>query len=447
MDRSLLLLLERYNPWLRDEATWPDALSRLLPTSIVTRAADMPLDSDQLGLVVGPRQAGKSTLISMRLRELARPPLIVNLDDPALRRLCASGAAFLNAVDELGASPSVFVFEEVQQLEEAGLFLKSLVDLRTGVPILATGSSAYHLRSRTRESLAGRAHRIMLLPLSLPEVLGPSSASTPARLSANEDAHVARMARWGGYPRVWLEPDDRRRETQLMEMVESLLLRDASDLYRVRRPDAFRRTLELAASRTGNLLNASDLAASAGVSVPTVQGYLEMLEESHIVRLVRPFLGGKRAEIVSTPKVFFVDNGIRNLLYGGFAPLDERGDKGALLENLIFSELVKATAPLDDLRFFRTRNGAEVDFVVRRRERLVAVEVKAGHSGRPVVPRAARSFIDAYAPARFLIVHAGLAGQETEVGSTPVRFVHPARVSPEVNEALAGPSELATEVR
>jgi uncharacterized protein len=437
MDRSSLLLLERYNPWLADQAAWPGSLSRFLPDPIIPRSVSIPLDSEQVGLVVGPRQAGKSTLIALRLRGLTSPPLIVNLDDPGLRKLCPSGAAFLNAIDGLGARPSVFVFEEVQQLDEAGLFLKSLVDLRSQVPILATGSSAYHLRSRTRESLAGRAHRITLLPLSLPEVLGePAAPEPPTRRALLEDARTSRMALWGGYPRVWLEEDERLRETLLVEMVESLLLRDASDLYRVRRPDAFRRTLEIVASRTGNLLNTSDVAASAGVSVPTVQSYLEMLEESHILRLVRPFLGGKRAEIVSTPKIFFIDNGIRNLLHGGFGPLDARGDKGALMENLVFSELVKSLAPMDDLRFYRTRNGSEVDFVVRRRDRLVAIEVKAGGSSRPIVPRVARSFIEAYTPARFLIVHAGLAGQEVQVGETAVRFIHPARVSEEVGDAL-----------
>src|SRR5204863_5091970 len=102
-------------------------------------------------------------------------------------------------------------------------------------------------------------------------------------------------------------------------------------------------------------------------------------------------------------KVFFLDNGVRNQLFGGFADPAGRPDRGALLENFVFTELAKSVHPLlDGLSFWRSKSGAEVDFVVEHQGRLLGLEVKAG-SSRGTVSRSARSFIEAYQPEQFLI--------------------------------------------
>lgn len=428
MDRGALLRLEEYNPWLADPVAWPAAAERFLPDRPIARHSGLELELDRIELVIGPRQAGKSTLLWLAASELKSPPLVVNLDDALLRSLCQSGAGFLAEVRSLGFSPSAFILEEVQQLEEAGLFLKSLADLRPGVPILVTGSSSFHLRSRTRESLAGRARRTTLLPFSLSEVSAAARVECPPHRRGLVPAEcLQRMLRFGGYPRVWLASDEREASRTLLDLVESLIIRDASDLYRIRRPDAFRLMLQLAAGQVGNLVNRAEYASLCGVNATTVAEYMEILEETHVIRLVRPFLGGRRAELTSTPKLFFVDNGLRNHLQGGFAQFQSRGDRGALLENFVFSELAKHLEPLDDLRYWRTRNGAEVDFVLRRGERIVAIEVKAAEMRRPTISRSSRSFIEAYRPAALLVVNPGREA-EGEIGGTRVVHCLPERM-------------------
>jgi predicted AAA+ superfamily ATPase len=432
----ILLALEQYNPWLVDPGVWPAATSRFLPASALSRFRSLTLDPETVELVVGPRRSGKSTLIRLALQSLPIPPLWIDLDDPALRDLCRSGALFRARTAGLPGPWSALVFDEVQRLDEAGLFLKSLVDLRPGVPIVATGSSSFHLRARTRESLAGRARRTTLLPFSFAEVDSAAKAGIPVhRRPDRRRALLHALLVFGGYPAVWTAPTDRERQVRLLDLVESLVQRDASDAYRVRNPGAFRTIVRLLATQIGSLVNLTEYASLAGVSVATAGDYVEILEESHIVKRVAPFLGGRRAEITSTPKVFFVDNGLRNLLHGGFEAFELRGDRGPLLENFVLTELLKGAAPLDEIRFWRTRNQAEIDFVVVRDDRFVPIEVKASVLRRPVLTRACHSFLQAYRPNRLVVVNLGLEGR-SECNGTEVVHCSPEGLSAAVEEGL-----------
>jgi len=109
-------------------------------------------------------------------------------------------------------------------------------------------------------------------------------------------------------------PADQHRLRLLSDLREALILRDASDLFRIKRVDVFRKLLTLLAGQTGNLVNFSELASICHVDAATIHAYVETLEKSHIVKVVRPFAGGKRRELTAAPKTFFVDNGIRNQL-------------------------------------------------------------------------------------------------------------------------------------
>jgi len=431
MDPQLRRLLLAENPWLRGEDLlgW---IRRFLPPSYLPRRLRLVADH-RVVLVVGPRQAGKTTLIWKTLEEAAEPVLYVNCEEPALRDWLSSPAAFLADVAEHADAARALFFEEVQRLPEAGLFLKGLVDRRTGLKIYATGSSSFDLEAATRESLAGRAQRHLLLPLSLAEAGAALSGGSLAR-EEGLSRLVERMMVYGGYPTVLTSSDPRR---ELASLVEAFVVRDASDRFRIRHTAALRKILELAASQIGNLANLSEWAALSNVSNDTVADYCRLLEETHVLRLVRPFVGGKRAEITSARKVFLLDNGIRNQLFGGFQPALERPDRGALLENLVFTELAKTVHPLlDGLYTWRSKSGAEVDFVVEHQGRLLACEVKAGDS-RGTLSRSAHSFLEAYQPEQLLIVNRN-SRPAIQEGTTLVRYL---RV-----EELAGAVEAFLEI-
>jgi predicted AAA+ superfamily ATPase len=422
MDPALLATLRAHNPWLDRPADQRNLLAASLPEPFVARRRQLELRPGRAELVVGPRQAGKSTWIREVLTHFEDPLLVLHAEEPRIRELARSPALALDALNEVLSPGTLLLFEEIQHLAEAPLFLKGLVDLDRTRRIVATGSSSFAFSSRTRESLAGRARRTQLLPLSLQEVaaLVPEGL-TPAIRDARLRDLWERIVITGGYPEPWFDPEP---ASALHYLVEAFVLKDTSDLHQIERPSVFRKLLELAAADIGNLVNLTDWAGLSQASRNTVGRYLEIAEEAHVLRLVPPFAGGKRSEITGTPKVFFLDNGLRNAVFGGFKPSSERADRGALWENAIFNELAKRLDLLDEIHFWRSKSGAEVDFVVRRGERLVAIEVKAGDLPRPAVSRGTHSFLAAYRPACLGVVNASLRLDTVEEG-VPVRFVRP----------------------
>jgi predicted AAA+ superfamily ATPase len=418
----ILKVLTLDNSWLEgsDIKAW---YSHWLPDQYIERSLNIETDQ-KVCLVVGPRQAGKSTLIWKKLSESGGPCLYLNCEEPAIREWLVSPAAFLADIKGLTEGTIPLFFDEIQHLTEPGLFLKGLVDRRSGHTLFATGSSSFDLEAATRESLAGRANRHLLLPLSLHEVSN-SLKGPPALMQQKKLRSCKQLLIHGGYPPVYTSIKPLH---ELTGLVESFVIRDASDRFKIKRPAAFRKIMELSASQIGNLCNYSEWGAIAGISSDTAKEYAGILEDTHILRLIRPYVGGKRAEITSTPKVYYVDNGIRNQVFGGFSEYDVRPDRGVLMENFAFTELYKRINPiLDSIKFWRSKAGAEVDFVVEHKGAIAAaVEIKAGDC-RGKITKSSRSFIDAYHPPHFYVVNDNIY-PDTLIEKTPVRFITPDRV-------------------
>lgn len=416
---TLLQRLRQTNPWWFEDV----AVGSAQPTP--PRWTDrLHVDVSRWGepnrahLIVGPRQAGKSSLAWSVLRDLERP-LFLNLEEHVFRGWCSSPAGFVSDLRGLGRTPQCLFLDEVQWLDQAALFVKGVIDLRLGFSLIVTGSSSFQFADRTRESLAGRATRNVLLPFSLAEVSNTDRPKGSAIKEARCREMLGRMLRVGGYPDVWLSDQPER---VLGDLEQALILRDASDLFAIGRLDAYQKVLQLSARQIGQLVNVSEWASLSGVSSATVSRYLSLMEETQVVRVIPSFSRGKRREVTSARKVYFVDNGIRNSILGRI-DLDPENDpdRGPLRENWVFTELLKHLPWHSPIRYWRSLSGAEVDFVIETPQQLVAIEVKATSLSRPKLSRSARSFINAYQPQEFWVLNETLC-HEARLEGTVVRW-------------------------
>jgi predicted AAA+ superfamily ATPase len=426
ISREIQRRIEAFNPWLVHPERAFEFVKKFLPGNYVVRSAEsVRVRKDSACLVVGPRQAGKSTMLWHLLHTQVPDLLFLNMEEPLVRAGCSSAvelAAFLR--EKLPAVRTVFI-DEAQHMKEAGLFVKGLTDAKLGLSLWVTGSSSFHLGSRTRESLAGRATRQLLLPFSHLELMLHTPPSTVVEKQHAGGRIIDHLRRYGGYPSVYLAEGEEEKRALLVDLVDGLIMRDASDRFRIERIDAYQRLLVLLAGQIGSQVNFSELATNCSVDAGTVRSYVEIMEESHIVKVVTPFARGKRREITLAPKIFFIDNGIRNQLLNDFSgDMTLRPDRGPLLENWAFTEISKHVPFQASVHFWRSKGGAEVDFVIELGRKIFAIEVKAAGLRRPVPGKSMRSFIDAYRPDRVAFLNETME-ERIRQGRTPIDFITP----------------------
>lgn len=329
---------------------------RLLGSEVRRAARQFPVL-----IVTGPRRAGKTTL----LRRLFPEATYRLLEDPdVVARIRTDPRTFM---DELRAPA---ILDEVQNTPEILAYVRTRVDAaprRTGQWIL-TGSQDAALMQGVTESLAGRAAVFQLLPLS-----------------TQESGKVALLR--GGFPEVLARPT--AGTVWFRSYVQTYLERDVRAVSAIRDLATFRRFLALLASRCGQILNRTELAAPLGVSVPTLSQWLNVMEVTAQIILVPPFFENFGKRLVKSPKLYFVDSGLACHLLGleSERELARSPFLGPLFEGFVASEIVKhqvGTGRARQLYYFRDQQGLEVDFVVPAgHRRLVLVEAKASRTALP----------------------------------------------------------------
>lgn len=336
-------------------------------------------------VVTGPRRAGKTTL----LRKLFPKARYVLLEDPDIQaRIRSDPRAFL---EEL--RPPV-LFDEIQNTPELFDYVRTLVDSsprRTG-QWLFTGSQEAPLMRGITESMAGRAAILQLLPFSL------------AEMSKVNLLH-------GGFPEVLARPQ--ARSLWFASYLQTYLERDVRAITNVRDLVTFRRFLSLLASRHGQVLNKTDLAAPLGVSVPTIGEWLDILEVTGQIILVPPYFENLGKRLIKSPKIYWGDSGLACYLLGlsSSAEVERSPFLGPLFEGFVAAEILKSQANLGlrkQLYYFRDQQGLEVDFLVPGPNAgLWLLESKAAKTIRPSMASPLLSLRRSLRkrPVRLLLVH------------------------------------------
>ena len=322
--------------------------------------------------LTGPRQSGKTTLCRKLFGELP----YYNLEDAAtLAAIQLDPKAFLTKHNE------GMIIDEAQRFPEIFSYLQVLVDEQrmsgdTSSRYIITGSSNFTLMQQISQSMAGRTALLTLLPLSTQEINQLDSA-------CNADLRILR----GGYPAVWTT-DDEGRYFLLSNYYTTYVERDLRSMINIKDLSQFHTFIRLCAGRIGTECNASTLAVEVGVSTPTIQSWLSILEASYIIYRLQPYYANIGKRLTKTPKIYFYDTGLAAWLMGirteeqlAIHPL-----RGNLFENMVINDFYKHfynKGERAELYFYRDKSQREVDLLLSSPDgRLDAFEIKSGKTFR-----------------------------------------------------------------
>ncbi|MBI4700192.1 MAG: ATP-binding protein [Deltaproteobacteria bacterium] len=349
-------------------------------------ALEAALGDTPVVLVVGPRQAGKTTLCCLAAER--RGARILSLDDAAtLAAASADPAGFVAALD------GAVVLDEIQKAPALLPAIKLAVDRRLEPGrFLLTGSADVLALPRVSESLAGRMEVLTLWPFSQGELAGRREGFIDALFAAAKPdlgatgearADLVERALRGGFPEAVARGDLERRRAWFRSYVTTMLDRDVRHLANIEGLTDLPRLLTLLAARSASLLNVAELSRSMGLPHTTLTRYLALLERAFLVRRVPAWAGSRARRVVKMPRVWFPDTGLLGHLAGLTSArlADDPTAVGPLVETFVASELAKQlgwSRTRAEILHFRTHAGREVDIVLEADDgRLAGIEVKA----------------------------------------------------------------------
>ena len=393
------------------------------------------LPQKEMSLIIGPRQAGKTTLMQMLKADLDNSnerTLFLNLDIEWDRPHFDSQAALLRKIElELGRQRGYVFIDEIQRKQDAGLFLKGLFDLNLPYKFIISGSGSLELKEKIHESLVGRKRLFELSTVTFEEFV---NYRTEYRYEENlvdflaiekdrAQQLLSEYMQFGGYPRIVMAAEQREKLRLVDEIYRSVLEKDIAYLLKLDKPDVFSALVKMLAGQIGQLMNYSEMASTLTVSFSTVKNYLWYAQKIFLVELIAPYARNLRKEISKSPVPYFWDLGLRNYSLGLFGHLENSVEKGFVFENLVFLLLrQKLRFKAAGLHYWRTKDKAEVDFVIEGGKRLIPVEVKYRDLKQDKVPVSLRSFIDKYKPQQAYIVNLGFS-KTLDISGTTLIFL------------------------
>jgi len=357
------------------------------------------LENKEIIAIVGTRQCGKTTLMQQIIKKLKNVNSLSfdNVKDLDL---------FQNNIDEfieLHVKPYDYLFiDEVQYAKDSGKLLKYIYDTQK-IKIFIKGSSAPELSIQSMKYLVGRIFIFILNPFSFREYLRAKeekllSLYDKARFENNIleriNKHLENFLIYGGYPKVVHAKNDDERKRVLSNIYSTYLLREIKEILGIRETEPLTKLVKALSLQIGNLINYDELCSISGLSFVELKKQLTILEETYIVKRIPSFHTNKRTELVKTPKIYFIDTGFRNICIDNFS--SERTDKGALIENFVFTELKKKAI---EAKYWRTKSGAEVDFIIQEG---TPIEIKQNISNNTLT-RSFVSFITKYSPKKAFV--------------------------------------------
>lgn len=344
----------------------------------------------QVLILLGSRQVGKTTLVK---KIFPRADYFLVDNEPIKKIFESYDIETYKTI--INQDSKEIIIDEIHLLENPGRAIKIIYDQVKDIKTIITGSSSFHIKNKTGESLAGRKIDYNIYPLTFSEYLNQKGIEKELNFNifeklTDERNHFLKNAVYkfdiknilngvlvyGLYPHLIKNPSD---EKYLLNFIDSLIFKDILELDLIEDRKLAKDLLRLLAFQVGNLINYSQLAVDLKADQRKIKRYIEIFEQSFIIFRLYPYSKNKRDEISKSAKIFFHDTGVRNALIGDFSDLKSRPDKGALFENFIVSELVKQNSYSNKnykLYYWRTKQGSEIDVVLEKGKDIIGAEVK-----------------------------------------------------------------------
>jgi hypothetical protein len=264
----------------------------------------------------------------------------------------------------------ILIIDEAQRIPEIGLRLKLITDQIKEVQVIATGSSSFELASKVNESLAGRKREFQMFPVSFGEMVSHTNLLEELRL-------IPHRMIYGYYPEVVSNPGNE--SMILKELADSFLYKDILSFESIKKPDKITRLLKALAFQIGSQVSYNEIGQLIGLDTKTVERYIDVLEKSFIIFRLGSFSRNLRNELKQSRKIYFWDLGIRNILIGNLAQVENRNDVGALWENFVIVERLKRNSYSGSFAqnwFWRTQQQKEIDYLEEENGELKAYDFK-----------------------------------------------------------------------
>jgi len=366
-------------------------LERLSTASITQSIDHFPVTA-----LIGPRQCGKSTLVKHLLQNLSRPSIMLDLERPSdLQKLDNAEWFFTTQKDK------IICIDEVQRKPDLFPLIRSLTDdwNRPGCFVLL-GSASRDLLRQGSESLAGRIIYKNLSPFLWDEVFS---------FFELEDFMLR-----GGFPRSLLARNDALSFEWRLSFISTFLERDLLQWLNFT-PVTMQRLWRMLAHLNGQTVNYSMLGKALGASNQTIRNYIDLLKGTFMLEVIEPFTGNPGKRLVKAPKIYISDSGIAAALLNlsTFEELSGSPAIGAIWEQMVLQQ-IKGTFPDAACFFYRTAGGAEIDFLIKLKSKLFAVECKAGYS--PALSKGNHQSIADTRPDHCFVVFPGDAGWPMQKG-------------------------------
>ena len=406
-----------------------------LPSYVIERQIKKEIipwmERDEIIVITGSRQTGKSVLLYQLIYDYLMPKTnniyYFNLDIPNQLGFFDDPNNLVDLITKSNGKVYVFI-DEVQRLKEPGLFLKGIYDMHLPVKMIVSGSSTLEIKSKVQEALTGRKVVFHLNPFNLAELsyaLFPERRKDEVFKNDMEFKEVLNhYLTYGGYPAIALANGEKLKLRLLEEIFYSYLERDIKSFFKIENENAFFNLVRILSSQIGNLVNKNELSNTLGIHKNTLDNYLFYLEQTFVVDFVRPFYKNPRKELLKSPKIYFRDLGLRNFAIGSFNNFEFRPDKGRVFENFSYLSLKEKLCAPEQIYFWRTKAGAEVDFVIVKGLKPIPFEVKATGLKDVKINKSLRSFLQTYHPNGAYCINLSLK-RNCHIENTDVSFLSP----------------------